>query len=430
MSSNVFSMVVITQNFYLAKYGIRSSIEFYYDVNVFSHHSRGKPILPSKAPWNNPSLPLPASGGPRHSLSCGYIISSFCLHFHMFFSVCLPFLSFIRAHSLDLRYKLNLHLQKSFFQIRSHSQVLGGHILEKATIQPTTPSNSIQSEYCGQNYFVFCVILLLDKFHLLLFVYNFRICFFIHFDLILIFSIYNNMVQKSKLLRRYTQKPHYRPIPVFPVNNHCITFKFYLSHYVVIQYLDVFSFLHLHQRKIVQCIHFFFALCYLHLIYPGKQSISVHSCGSFFLIAAQYSTMWMYHGLFHQCPVLGHQIVYISFSIINSIVVNNMVFMFYIFVEGKFLKWDHWLKIYVNVYVIVVDIGKLDSVLHSNWQYMRVPVCSQPQQQCFNVHHLLVGQNSKVCYLSVVLIPISQTKSEVKLFFFMFKSHFITLVSE
>lgn len=107
-----------------------------------------------------------------------------------------------------------------------------------------------------------------------------------------------------------------------------------------------------------------------------------------------------------------------------------MVFMFYIFVEGKFLKWDHWLKIYVNVYVIVVDIGKLDSVLHSNWQYMRVPVCSQPQQQCFNVHHLLVGQNSKVCYLSVVLIPISQTKSEVKLFFFMFKSHFITLVSE
>lgn len=27
-----------------------------------------------------------------------------------------------------------------------------------------------------------------------------------------------------------------------------------------------------------------------------------------------------------------------------------MVFMFNIFVEGKFLKWDHWLKIYVNVY--------------------------------------------------------------------------------
>lgn len=49
-----------------------------------------------------------------------------------------------------------------------------------------------------------------------------------------------------------------------------------------------------------------------------------------------------------------------------------MVFMFNIFVEGKFLKWDHWLKIYVNVYVIVVDIGKLHSVLHSNWQYMRV----------------------------------------------------------
>lgn len=54
------------------------------------------------------------------------------------------------------------------------------------------------------------------------------------------------MVQKSKLLRRYTQKPHYHPIPVIPVNNHCFTFKFYLSDYVVIQYLDVFSFLHLH----------------------------------------------------------------------------------------------------------------------------------------------------------------------------------------
>lgn len=43
---------------------------------------------------------------------------------------------------------------------------------------------------------------------------------------------------------------------------------------------------------------FFLHFAFFHLAFPGNYSLSVHSYFSFFLTAAQYSIMWMYHSLF------------------------------------------------------------------------------------------------------------------------------------
>lgn len=51
----------------------------------------GRDTSPLKALGENPSLPLPASQGSRHSLACGSINSSLHLRHHMASLLCVVF---------------------------------------------------------------------------------------------------------------------------------------------------------------------------------------------------------------------------------------------------------------------------------------------------------------------------------------------------
>lgn len=81
---------------------------------------------PPKLLGKNPSLPPPASHGPKHPLGLWLHCFSLCLCIHLSFSLCIPLSSYqdtrhwVGAHPKSSRSPL--HLQRPYFQLRSHSE--------------------------------------------------------------------------------------------------------------------------------------------------------------------------------------------------------------------------------------------------------------------------------------------------------------------
>lgn len=130
-------------------------------------------------------------------------------------------------------------------------------------------------------------------------------------------------------------------------------------------------------RGRLHSVYTYFTPCFFHLAYPGNYSLLVHSYFSFIfdccIIFYDVDVPWFSQSVSYAWALDCLQ----SFSIANNAIMNN-VHMSYIWKVNS-QKWDYWVGVYVNAYIILLDIAKVNSILHSNQQCMRVPGFPQLQ---------------------------------------------------